>query len=227
MKVSVVMPVYNEKEFILPALDRLAAINFPGLDKEVIVVDDGSTDGTKELLLKRQTEKVFFHQKNLGKGAALMTGFAQCSGDIIAIQDADLEYDPNDLVKLVELVASGQAPVAYGSRMMGKNPVGHYAYYLGNKLISLVTRILYGAALTDVETGYKVFRKDVLDSVALSEPRFGFEIQFTVNVLKSHLVIKELPIKYAPRQFSQGKKIGWRDGVEALWLLIKYRFGSK
>ena len=224
MKVSIVIPAYNEKNFILKILEKVDQVNFSGLEKEVLIIDDYSTDGTREILKTVTSAKVIFHSKNLGKGAALATGFSHCSGDIIAIQDADLEYNPHDLVKLVAIVASGQVPIAYGSRMIGNNPTGHYAYYAGNLVISWLARLLYGVKLTDIETCYKVFKKEVLSAMTLSEPGFGFEIQFTVNALKNHFTIKELPITYSPRKFNEGKKISWRDGLAAIWLLLKYRF---
>lgn len=227
MKVSLVIPVYNEKPLILKVLAKVDQVVFPSLEKEVVIVDDCSTDGTREILqgLKYSGKyQIIFHDINQGKGAAVLTGLQQCTGDIIAIQDADLEYDPHDLVKLVGLIVSGQTFIAYGSRMMGDNPKGHWAYYLGNQMISWVAQLLYGTKITDVETCYKVFHKKVLHSIDLSEKDFGFEIQFTVNALKNKFLIQELPIQYYPRQRDEGKKICWHDGVKAIWLLFKYRF---
>lgn len=225
MKISIIIPVFNEKEFIVEILEKVEQVNFLGLEKEIVVVDDCSTDGTRHILEGLQQQyKVFFHDKNQGKGAALKTGFKNSTGDIFAIQDADLEYDPNDLKKLVEAVLSGETEVVYGSRMIAKNPIGHYAFYLGNKVISFLTRLLYGVTLTDVETCYKVFKKEVLEHLSLQENDFGFEVEFTAKVLKNNIKIKELPISYNPRKFSQGKKISWRDGLKAIWLLFKFRF---
>ena len=227
MKVSVIIPVFNEKDFIVTILDKLEQVSFFPAVKEVVIVDDCSTDGTKTILENFQDKyKIIFHHKNQGKGAALKTGFKNATGDIIAIQDADLEYNPQDLKKLVVVILAEEAQVVYGSRMTAKNPVGHYAYYLGNKLISLLTRILYGSKLTDVETCYKVFKKEILDNLNLEEDDFGFEVEFTAKVLKSGLTIKELPISYNPRKFSQGKKISWQDGIKAIGLLFKYRFSN-
>lgn len=224
MKVSIVIPVYNEKEFVLKILEKIKQVDFNGLGKEIILVDDFSTDGTREILAELGPDyKVIYHDKNKGKGGALQTGFKSVTGDIVAIQDADLEYDPQDLVKLVELITTKQAQVVYGSRMSGKNPIGHIAYYAGNQLISWVTRVLYGVKLADVETCYKVFRKEVLEKLSLTQNDFGFEIEFTVQVLKNKFAIKELPISYAPRKFAEGKKINWVDGVKAIWLLFIYK----
>lgn len=223
MKLSIIIPAYNEERYILEILKKVKNVDF-GLEKEVIVVNDASKDKTGEILNSVEDLKVFTHSKNKGKGAALRTGFANATGDIIAIQDADLEYNPEDLKALVHLVADGDAEVVYGSRMTGKNPIGHIAYYLGNQLISGVTRILYGVKLTDVETCYKVFTKNVLTKLNLSENDFGFEVEFTAQVLRGGFKVRELSISYAPRKFNEGKKISWVDGIKAVWLLFKYKF---
>lgn len=223
--VSIVIPVYNERLYIDQVLKRTMTVLFPGCDKEIIVVDDCSTDGTDQVLAPWSSRCIIIrHQRNRGKGAALRTGFEHCSGDIIAIQDADWEYQPKDLVPLVAAVNSGQTLVAYGSRLIAQNPVGHFFYYWGNKVISLLTTVLYGVWLTDVETGHKVFKRSALAGLALEQNDFGFEIEVTAKLLRRGIHIVELPTSYAPRKFSQGKKINWRDGVKAIWLLIKYRF---
>lgn len=224
-KVSVVVPVYNEKNYILAVLKRIESISLAELDKEIIIIDDGSTDGTKEFLKKLTGKyKIVFHQQNQGKGAALKTGFRHCQGEIIAIQDADLEYHPADISKLVKPILEGRTLVVYGSRMTGNNPVGHWRYYWGNKLITWLTNFLYGSQLTDIETCYKVFKREVLDKFNLELNDFGFEVEFTVKLLKNKISIIELPISYSPRHFKEGKKIRWSDGLKALWLVIKYRF---
>lgn len=222
--ISIVIPVYNEKKYILEILKRVEAVEI-NLEKEIIIVDDGSNDGTSEILAQlKDRYKILFHEKNLGKGAALKTGFTQASGEIIAIQDADLEYDPRELAKLVEPILQDQTQVVYGSRIKGKNKIGHLRYYLGNILISAWANVLYGQRLSDVETCYKVFKKEVLDKIEIESLDFGFEAEFTAKVLKNKFSIIELPISYQPRSFKEGKKICWRDGIKALWLLIKYRF---
>ncbi|OGY47276.1 MAG: glycosyl transferase [Candidatus Buchananbacteria bacterium RIFCSPHIGHO2_02_FULL_38_8] len=224
-KISIVVPVYNEKNYIRQVLDRLEKVSFSSLDKEIIIVDDGSTDGTKEILESFEDSfKVIYHNKNCGKGAALKTGFKNSSGEIIVIQDADLEYNPSEIKDLIQSIVKGEVSVVYGSRMNGNNPIGHRRYYLGNLLISWVTNLLYGSKLSDVETCYKVFDRKVLDKINLEQNDFGFEAEFTAKVLKNHFSIREIPISYSPRNFTEGKKINWYDGLKAIFLLIKYRF---
>jgi len=225
MKLSIIIPVYNEKKYILEVLKRVEELTLDNLKKEIVIVDDGSTDGTKELLKPLAHKyKIIFHEQNQGKGAALKTGFKNSQGDIIAIQDADLEYHPSDLAKLVQPIVTGQTLVVFGSRMLGNNPIGHWRYYFGNRAISWLTNFLYKAKLTDVETCYKVFHRQVLDNIKIEHNCFGEEVEFTTKLLKNKISILELPISYSPRKFDEGKKISWRDGVKALWLLIKYRF---
>ncbi|NUM25917.1 MAG: glycosyltransferase family 2 protein [Candidatus Buchananbacteria bacterium] len=223
---SIVIPVYNEKKYIAEILNKVDRLEITGLDKEVVIVDDGSTDGTIDLLkmINRPNWRVIFSEHNQGKGAALRQGFKHTTGDIVAIQDADLEYSPPDLEPLVQAIVRGQAKVAYGSRMISKNPVGHLSYYLGNKLISWLAQVLYRAQITDVETCYKVFSGPLLRQLSLRQNDFGFEVEVTAKVLRQGIKILELPISYRPRQFNEGKKISWIDGCKALWLLIVYRF---
>ena len=224
-KLSIIVPVYNERNYIQETIRRLQEINFNNLDKEIIIVDDGSTDGTRELLVDLPPEcSIVLHEYNRGKGAAIKTGLIHATGEIIAIQDADLEYHPKEIIKLVQPILNGQAFVVYGSRMTGHNPVGYQLYYFGNKLISLLASVLYGCRLTDIETGYKIFTKDVLNKIKLDLNDFGFEAEFTAKLLKNKIKIVEVPISYSPRHFAEGKKIGPKDGFQALWLLIKYRF---
>jgi glycosyltransferase involved in cell wall biosynthesis len=221
--ISIVIPVYNEQKYIQKTLARLADLSISGWQKEIIIVDDGSTDGTRELLRDLKSDyKIIFQAKNGGKGLALRTGFAACQGEIIAIQDADWEYDPADLPPLIDLLISGQAQVVYGSRMHNKNPIGHYRYYLGNVLLSGLASLVYGCRLTDIETGYKVFKKDLLAGIELVQNDFGIEIELTAKFIKQGVKIIEQPIGYRPRRFYEGKKIGWCDGLKAIWLLFKY-----
>jgi len=228
-KISIIIPVYNEKKYILNILQKVKDSSYLNFEKEIVVVDDGSSDGTTELLknLSNYSQgdyKVVFHKKNLGKGAALKTGFKNSSGDIIAIQDADLEYNPEDIAQLLLPIANGSVLVVYGSRMTGNNPIGHYSYYFGNILISKITNLLYRSKLTDVETCYKVFNRQVLSDINLIQNDFAFEVEFTAKLLKNKVKIIEVPISYSPRKFNEGKKINWTDGVKAIWFLIKYRF---
>ena len=222
-KVSIIVPVYNERAYILPVLTQLAAVPLPA--KEIIVVDDGSTDGTSDLLqhLHQPDCQVIFLPVNRGKGAAIRAGLKRASGEIIAIQDADLEYQPADLPRLIQPIVDHKTLVAYGSRIQAANPIGHWRYYWGNRLIAWLTNILYGSQLTDVETGYKVFHRSVLDQLTLTIDDFGFEAELTAKILKKGFRILEQPIHYSPRRFNQGKKIRWTDGLRAIWLLIKYR----
>jgi len=225
MIISIIIPVYNEKNYIKGTLDRLASVNFENAEKEIIIVDDGSIDGSGEILKTFEKDyKIIYHQTNQGKGAALKTGLAAASGEIIIIQDADWEYDPADMPKLIKPIVTGQTEVVYGSRMLGKNPVGHWRYYLGNEFISLLTSILYHTRLTDVETGYKVFKKNIIQKFQFVSNDFGIEAELTAKFLKNKIKILELPISYAPRKFDEGKKINWRDGVKAIYILIKCRF---
>ncbi len=226
IKLSIVVPVYNEKNYIINILKKVRELNIENVEKEIIVVDDKSTDGTADILksLNNDDYKIIFSQKNEGKGSALRKGFLQATGDIIAIQDADLEYDPKDLKKLVEEILSGREKVVYGSRMTGNNPIGHISYYIGNKLISFLANFLYQNKISDVETCYKVFKAEIIKNLKLQQNDFAFEVEVTAKILKQGIKIKELPISYNPRKFSEGKKIKWIDGVKAILLLIKYRF---
>jgi len=224
MKLSVVMPAYNEEKTIAEIIGRVQAIP---LEKEIIVVDDGSTDSTREILKKIASSeaglKVIFHRQNLGKGAALRRGFAQVSGDVIVVQDADLEYDPADLPRLLEPIQKGQARIVYGSRILGKNPFSYLRYWLGGLLLSKLTNILYGSKITDEPTCYKMFRREVLQEIDLKCKGFEFCPEFTAKVLRRGEKILEVPISYSPRRMEEGKKIRWKDGLVAAYVLIKYR----
>ncbi len=201
-----------------------------GLEKELIVVDDGSTDGTREILRELNPEpfcaRIFFHEKNQGKGAALRTAQGHATGDIILIQDADMEYSPKEYPELLAPILDGQADVVYGSRLSGGKVTRafHFWHYLGNKFLSFLTNVLYNCTITDMETCYKVFRADVFKKVTIHSNRFEFEPEITAKVLKQGVRIYELPISYFGRDYSEGKKITWKDGFGAIWALLKYRF---
>lgn len=222
-KLSIVIPAYNEKDTIREIIERVKAVD---IDKEIIIVDDCSTDGTREILkdLASKGEKVVFHERNIGKGAALRTGFAHVTGDYCIVQDADLEYDPDDYLKLIAPVLKGKAEVVYGSRFTGERRNMFFHHWVGNKFLTLVTNLLYNTTISDMETCYKLFRSDIIKSVNIKSNRFNFEPEITAKVLKKGFRIYEVPISYAGREFSEGKKITWRDGFSALWTLLKYRF---
>lgn len=227
-KYTIIIPVYNEKDFITATLEKINHVKISGWEKEVIIVDDGSSDGTKEILEKlNSTEKVFFHQHNSGKGSALKTGLASASGAVIVIQDADCEYDPLAIPSLIQPIINQQSQVIYGTRMLGNNPVGHWRYYLGNILIAKLISLVYGLKITDVETGHKAFLAPIIKSLKLEQPGFGIEVEITAKILNQKIKITEVPIKYYPRKFNQGKKINWRDGIIAIWLIAKYRLSKK
>jgi glycosyltransferase involved in cell wall biosynthesis len=226
---SILMPVYNEARTIREIISRVEAVPLDGVLKELIIVDDGSTDGTREVLqeLSRDTtHKIYFHAQNMGKGAALRTGLTYAAGDIILIQDADLEYDPREYAELIKPILEGRADVVYGSRLSGGKVARafNFWHFIGNKLLTLITNILYNAILSDMETCYKVFRADVIKNIQIKSNRFDFEPEITAKVLKRRHKLYELPISYYGRDFHEGKKITWRDGFSALWALIKYRF---
>ena len=221
---SVIMPVYNERQTLPEILTRVRAVD---LRKEIVVVDDGSTDGTRDLLMeegKKGDLKIVYHQANQGKGAAVRTGLEHASGDFIIIQDADLEYDPCDYPKLLQPLLEGQAQVVYGSRFLGSGETMFFLQALGNRLLTLLTNVLYGTALSDMETCYKAFRAEVIQSIPLRSWRFELEPEITAKLLKRGYHIHEVPISYQGREYHEGKKLTWRDGITALWTLIKYRF---
>jgi glycosyltransferase involved in cell wall biosynthesis len=220
---SVVMPVFNERNTIDEIIRRVLAVP---IRIQLIVVDDGSTDGTREILETLQRERGFtlLHQQNAGKGSALRRGFAAVEGDLVVIQDADLEYSPEEYPDLIELICQGKADVVYGSRFLGRHRVFLFTHYLGNRLVTLATNVLYNTMLTDMETCYKVMRVDVLRSMTLRSDGFGIEPELTAKIFKRGYRVYEIPITYAGRGYSEGKKITWKAGVVALWVLLKYRF---
>ncbi len=226
MKVSIIVPVYNERATILEILRRVRAVKL-GIAKEVIVVDDFSQDGTRDILrrLKQPSVKVVFHDRNRGKGAALRTGFEHAAGDIVLVQDADLEYNPQEYSALLAPLLDGRADVVYGSRFLGgPHRVLFFWHYVGNKLLTTFSNMASNLNLTDMETCYKVFRKDILKRIRLRSERFGFEPEITIKLAKLGCRIYEVPISYAGRDYSEGKKIGWKDGVAAVFHILRYKY---
>ncbi|MBS1612723.1 MAG: glycosyltransferase family 2 protein [Bacteroidetes bacterium] len=227
MKLSVIMPVFNEKKTIREIIAKVMAVPIP---IELVIVDDASTDGTRDILKEYEGKpniQVYYHEKNKGKAGAIKTGIPHTTGDIISIQDGDLETNPNDFVHLTEPIKKGDAQVVYGSRYYGGDEKSLYsAYKFGARFLSVVVNVLYNQNITDEATCYKVFRADILKQIPLTYDRFEFCPEVTAKVSKMGYKIKELPMNYYPRSFEEGKKMNWRDGVKALWVLVKYRFVS-
>ena len=244
MRLSVIMPVYNERTTLEEIVQRVRAVDLtvnpagdnpmlPGplpLECEIVIVDDGSTDGTRDILDEWREDpppemQIIYHAHNSGKGAALRTGFQHATGDILIVQDADLEYDPRDYIKLLEPLLEGRAPVIYGSRFMGgPRAAMSLTHTLGNQLLTIATNLLYGVALSDMETCYKCFRREVIDGMPLRSRAFEIEPELTAKILKRGYSIFEVPISYNGRGFHEGKKIGWQDGFAAVRTLVRYRF---
>lgn len=223
MNLTVVIPVFNEKETIRELYEAVRTIN---LEKEIILVDDFSTDGTRDILLSLtdETTRVFYHDRNLGKGAALRTGFEHATGDIVIIQDADLEYDPQQYPKLIQPILDGKADVVYGSRFVTGDyrRVLFFWHMLGNRFLTLLSNILTNLNLSDMETCYKVFRREVLEKITIEENRFGFEPEITAKIARLNARIYEVGISYSGRTYKEGKKIGWKDGISAIRCILKY-----
>jgi len=222
---SVIVPVYNERVTVAEVIRRIRAVDVP-VDVEVIVVDDGSSDGTDKVLsaLGDSTVRTLTHPVNQGKGAAIRTGLGAARGDLVLVQDADLEYDPEDWPNLLEPILRGKAQVVYGSRFTGQRKNMMPLHWMGNRFLSLVTNVLYSSTMSDMETCYKLFDRRVLEGITIESDKFDFEPEITAKVLRRGYRIYEVPISYAGREISEGKKITWRDGVGALRALIKYRF---
>ena len=226
-KVSIIIPVFNEKDTFRQLLEKVEQANFSGLEKEIIMVDDCSTDGTTEILKElSQSYKVLFHEKNQGKGAAIRTAVKEATGDFVVIQDADLEYLPDDYDKLLPLLINNEADVVYGSRFKNEENSKNFILKnkIANKFLTLLTNILYGAEITDMETCYKAFKREFIQGITIKYNRFDFEPEITAKVMKKKARLKEVPISYFGRGHDEGKKINWKDGIHAILSLIKFRF---
>ncbi len=228
-KLTVLVPVFNERNTLVEILRRMRAVELPdGIEREIIVVDDGSSDGTRDVLrqLGDSTVRVVMHDQNRGKGAAVRTGIGLASGDYVLVQDADLEYDPEDWPKLLSPVLRGRARVVYGSRFTGERRNMLFLHWIGNRFLSLTTNVLYNTTLSDMETCYKLIDRNLLEEMELHSNRFDIEPEITAKILKRGVRIYEVPISYTGRELDEGKKITWRDGLAALWTLVKYRFSD-
>lgn len=225
MMLSVIIPVYNEAKTVLEILRRVQATPY---EKEILIVDDGSTDGTRDKLkeIHAANVKVIFHDQNKGKGAAIQTGWGHATGEILLIQDADMEYDPSDYPQLLDPIQSGKADVVFGSRFLGggAHRVLYFWHSLGNRFLTLVANMLNDLNMSDMETGYKVFTREVQQSIRIRSNRFGFEPEFTAKVARKNFRIFEVPISYYGRGYKEGKKITWRDGIAAFFWIVRYRF---
>jgi glycosyltransferase involved in cell wall biosynthesis len=226
MKLSIIVPVYNERNTVQELLRRVRAVDLGEIAKEIIIVDDGSTDGTGDILRLEEdsSTKVLRREKNRGKGAAVRAALSHATGDYVIIQDADLEYDPEDYRDMLAPVMKRKADVVYGSRFTGGHRDMLYWHWVGNKFLSFMTNVLYNTTLSDMETCYKLFSRESLEGIEIHSDRFEFEPEITAKILKKKVRIYEVPVSYAGREYEEGKKIVWMDGFKALWALLKYRF---
>ena len=225
MKLSIIIPCYNEVATISEIVKQVLAIDHQ--DLEIIVIDDASNDGTREILeesVKPFVAKIIYHKKNMGKGAALRSGFKETNGDVVVVQDADLEYNPQNIPKMLELIESGKADVVFGSRFMGGGPhrVLYFWHYMGNKFLTLLSNMFTNINLSDMETCYKMFRREIIQAIEIEENRFGFEPEITAKIARGNHRIYEVGISYSGRTYAEGKKIGWKDGVRAFYAILKY-----
>lgn len=231
MKLSIIIPVYNEEKTILKILNKLSKVNLK-INKEIIMINDGSKDNSRKIIedyLKKQkkTKNITYKllsKKNGGKGSAIRAGMNLSTGDIITVQDADLEYNPEDYRKLIKPIIEGKAKIVYGSRFLKRHTPLYKIYFWGNKFLTLLTKILYNTKITDMETCYKVFKADIIKNIKIKANHFDFEPEITAKILKLGIKIKEIPISYNPRTIKEGKKINWKDGLQAIWTLIYWRF---
>lgn len=229
MKLSIIIPVYNEVGTLLNLLKKVKSVDLGDIEKEILLIDDFSTDGTRELIrtIKDKEIKTIFNKKNLGKGGAVKAGIKNASGDIIIIQDADLEYNPEEYPQLIAPIIRGKFSVVYGSRSLNKkNNYSHLSFFIGGKTVTLLTNLLFFSRLTDEPTCYKVFKSDLIKSIKINSNRFNWEPEVTAKILKKGIKIHEIPITYNPRKKAQGKKINWKDGISALFTLVKYRISD-
>lgn len=228
MKLSVIMPVFNERNTIKEILRRVRQVDLGDIEREIVIVDDGSTDGTRDILAMEEDSvtRVIYHHENRGKGAAVRSGIEASVGDLLIIQDADLEYDPEDYPNLLDPILKGKAEVVYGSRFTGPRKNMLFWHYLGNRFLALITNVLYNTTLSDMETCYKLFTRQALEGIELKSDHFDIEPEITAKILRNKIRIYEVPISYTGREIEEGKKITWTDGLPALWALIKYRFVS-
>ena len=232
MKLSILIPVYNEADTVAYLVERVLDVELEGVEREIILVNDGSTDQSHDVLERigarhPDVVKVYHHKRNQGKGAAIRTALKHVTGDVVITQDADLEYDPREYPELLEQFEDPSVQVVYGSRNLERNPRSSWTFYWGGRLVSWVANLLYGSDLTDEATGYKLFRTDLLHSLDLQSDGFEFCPEVTGKLLRRDVKIHEVPISYHPRGFDEGKKIGWRDGLIAIWTLVKHRFSRE